>query len=250
MMESTELEPADILNKTVTEVMLEQQRASEIFKRLGLPIRDNENKTLMEVCSSEKVDEYDLKQELDHLKKGARFDCPSGIFCWSVELIIKYLEEEHHYYTRMLIKDASDYERRACNGEEGNLNLKQLRWYFKKLKDKLELHLKFEEEKFFPCLLKLFRKNGDPKDGVVQALRKQVQLIQKDQDEIEYLSHRIYTLSNHFTAPEHASSTVLLLYGTLEKLHKDIEKHHFLEQQYMIQKLKSKLHSLNSAATL
>lgn len=238
-------EPPNILNMTIADFLQDEKRGSELLQVLGIPARGNEHKTLMEVCTAGQRNESEVLKEIERLKKGADFDYPEGIFSWSPELVIRYLEEEHHDYTSSLIRDAEDYGERAWDVHGTQYpELNQVKWYVQKLKKKLEMHLNFEEQKFFPKVLKFFEVNGETKDGTVQSLKKQAEIIEKDQEEIEYLVGRMRELTDNFTPPQEACTTFRLLYFTLQKLDEDLEKHHFLEEQYVLLKLKTKLKNL------
>lgn len=89
--------------------------------------------------------------------------------------------------------------------------------------------------------MKLFSQNGEPRDGLVQSLKNQIMLIQKDQEEIEYQIGRIAELTDSFKPPNEACTTFRLLYTTLKNLKDDLEKHHFLEEQYLISRIKSEI---------
>ncbi len=245
MLNIKEKEPPNTLNMTIADFLQKEKSASRLLQVLGIPTRGNEQKTLMEVCTARQRNEDEVLKEIERLKKGAEFDYPEGIFSWSPELVIRYLEEEHHNYTSSLIRDAEDYGERAWDVHGTQYpELNQVKWYVQKLKNKLEMHLKFEEQKFFPTVLRLFEMNGETKDGTVQSLKKQAEIIVKDQEEIEYLVGRIRDLTNNFTPPKEACTTFRLLYFTLQKLDEDLEKHHFLEEQYVLSKLKTKLENL------
>lgn len=244
-MNIAEKEPANILKKTIADFLQDEKRGSELLQVLGIPFRGNEQKTLMEVCKAQQRNEDEIYKEIEKLKKGAEFDYPERIFSWSPELIIQYLEEEHHDYTITLIRDAEDYGERAWDVHGTQYpELNQVKWYVQKLKEKLEMYLKFEEHNFFPKVHRFFEMNGETKDGTVQSLKKQAEIIEKDQEEIEYFVRRIRELTDNFTPPNKACTTFRLLYFTLQKLDEDLEKHHFLEEQYVLLKLKTKLENL------
>ncbi|HBQ59054.1 MAG TPA: hypothetical protein DD671_05365 [Balneolaceae bacterium] len=235
MAEIMERTGSRLLAMTVSELLEQESRATDVLKNLGLPIKGNEDKSVMEVCTAQQKNEDEVLEALLKLGNGKGFEYPPGIFGWSPELVVKYLEEEHHSYTRSLVEDATGFEHRACDVHGTQYpELNQVRWYFEKLKEKLEFHLKFQEEKFFPAVLKLFAHNGEPRDGLVKSLKKQIALIQKDQEEIEYQIGRIAELTDNFTPPSEACTTFRLLYTTLKNLKDDLEKHHFLEEQYLI----------------
>ncbi|HET8865625.1 MAG TPA: hemerythrin domain-containing protein [Gracilimonas sp.] len=247
MMNIEEKESPKILSMTIADFLQEEKRGSRLLQVLGIPAKGNEHKTLMEVCTTGQRNEDEVIKEIERLKQGAEFDYPEGIFSWSPELVIRYLEEEHHNYTCSLISDAEDYGERAWDVHGTQYpELNQVKWYVQKLKKKLEMHLNFEEQKFFPKMLKFFEMNGETKDGTVQSLKKQTEIIEKDQEEIEYFIQRIRDLTDNFTPPKEACTTFRLLYFTLQKLDEDLEKHHFLEEQYVLSKLKTKLENIIS----
>ncbi|SMO65552.1 hemerythrin domain-containing protein [Gracilimonas mengyeensis] len=240
-----EKEPPGILKKTIADFLQEEKRGFRLLQVLGIPTRGNEHKTLMEVCTVENRNEEEILKEIKQLKKGTEFDYPDGIFSWSTELVIRYLKEEHHDYTISLIQNADDYGARAWDVHGAQYpKINQVNWYVQKLKKKLEMHLSFENQKYFPNVLRFFQMNGEPKDGMVQSLKKQTEIVEKDQQDIEYFTQRIRDLTNNFTPPKEACTTFRLFYLTLQKLDQDLKKHHFLEHQYVLSKLKMKLDNL------
>lgn len=237
----------EVLKLTIAEVLHQHGRASEVLKNMGMAIAGNEEKTLLEVCTAGKLNENEVRRELNRLNVDDPFVYPDGIFGWSPELVIRYLEEEHHQYTRSLLEDAVGFKERACQVHGTQYSeLSQLGWYLEKLRDKLEFHLKFQEDKFFPLAQKLLNGSDAPKDGLVKSLEKHIQLIQKDQEDIEYFCKRIRELSGNYTPPKEACITFRLLYSTLEELQDDLKKHHFLEEQYLVDKLQAKINVVQS----
>jgi iron-sulfur cluster repair di-iron protein len=235
-------ESLSILKMTIADFLQEEKRGANLLQVLGIPARGNEHRTLVEVCSMQQRNEDEVLKEIERLKKGAEFDYPEGLFSWTPELVIRYLKEEHHNYTRSLINDAKDYGERAWEVHGTQYpELNQVKWYVQKLSDKLEMNLKFEEQKFYPKVLRFFEMNGEAREGTVQSLKKQSNIIAKDQNEIEYLVGRLHELTNDFNPPVEACTTFRLLYYALQKLEEDLEKHHFLEEQYVLSKLKTKL---------
>ncbi|WP_020402577.1 hemerythrin domain-containing protein [Gracilimonas tropica] len=248
MMNLAEKKPSVLLNLTISDFLQENGRSSELLESLGISIQGNEDKTLMEVCTAQQKNEDEVVKEIRRFKMGRFLNYPEGIFNWSPELVIHYLEEEHHNYTRSLLRDINYYGERAWDVHGTQYSeLNQVKWYVEKLKGKLEMHIKFEENKFFPMTLRFFGMNGDIKHGTVQSLKKQVDLVEKDQKEIAYLMGRLRDLTKKFTPPKEACTTFRLLYSNLQKLDEDLEKHHFLEEQYVLYRLRSKLRNLQNA---
>jgi len=227
---------------TISEFLQREQRASDLLDIVGLSYRGNEHKTLIELCTAQQKNEEDLFREIKKFRKGAKFQYPSGIFRWSPELVVSYLEEEHHSYTRRLIRDAEYFGKRACDVHGSQYpELSQVKWYVNQLTEKVKFHLKFEEQKFFPLALSFLKQTKIPGYGATESLKKQISVVQKHQQEIEYFFKRIREVTKNFTPPQKACTTFRLFYSTLRKLDTDLAKHHFLEEQYIITKLQIKM---------
>ncbi|SMO66469.1 iron-sulfur cluster repair di-iron protein [Gracilimonas mengyeensis] len=234
-----ENESTNVLKMTITNFLQEEKRGSELLQVLGIPAQGNGHKTLMEVCTAQQRNEDEVIKEIERLKKEPEFDYPEGFFSWLPKHVIQYLKEEHHEYTCSLIRDAQEYGERAWEVHGIQYpKLNEVKWYVQKLKEKLETHLNFEKLEFFPMMLRLFDLNGEASNEIVETLKKQAKIIEKDQEEIKDYLQRIHDLTDDFTPPSEACTTLRMLYFTLLKLDEDLIKHYFKQEKYLLSKLK------------
>lgn len=225
---------ASLLNKKVSEIVIEKAGAGELLKTLGIKLEEFEDSTLIQACAALKLNENDALKSLANLEKNKKFNTPNNIHSWTPAFLIQYIKQEYHTYTRSLLEDATSYEERARAVHAPQYpELNQIQWYFESLKEKMSFHLKFQEEKFFPSV-KSFLTSSNVTDGKVRSMEKQIYLVQKDQEELEYFLEKIAELSDNFTPPADACTTLRLFYSTLSELNEDLKSHHFVESEYLI----------------
>lgn len=246
-MKLKEVDNSDILSETFAEIAEKDHQAGEMLKTLGLKVKGNEDEKLNRLCAEQQLDETDLLKNILNLESEKRYALPNKYHSWTTDLLVQYIIQEHHIYTRSLLADALDYANRAemVHSKE-HPQLSQVKWYLLKLEDKLSFHLKFQENKFFPAAT-AFLTSMIKTEGKIRSIEKQVQLVKKDQEEVNYLMSRMGELTNGFTSPDHVCTAFRLFYSTLKELNFDLKKHHFLEEEYLLSSVGKRVDLIKSS---
>lgn len=236
-MQVQESNNALLLNKKINELVMGIPGADEVLKIFGIPVMDFESDTLIQVCASLKLNENDVLNSLQKLQQNHKYHLPNKYHSWPVSMLIQFIKQEHHAYTRSLIEDITGYEEKARSVHANQYpKLNQIHWYFQNFKEKMLFHLKFQEEKFFPST-KSFISASVNTDGKVRSMEKQIQLVKKDQEELDHAISKMAELSNNFTPPSNTCTTLQLMYHGLYNLKEDLKVHHFIENEYLISAL-------------
>lgn len=233
-MKVSETAYAALLNKKLAEIVTENPGAAEVLKTLGISVKEDEEATLIQAAATLKLDENEVLQSLVNLNRNKELCVPVKIQTWPVPLLMQFIQREYHKYELSLLEDALAFEKRVTElFGDAYPETNQIHWYLDSLKEKMVFHFKFQEEKFFPSI-RTFLSTSVSTDGKVRSMEKQVQLVQKDQEEMQYLLAKIAEISNNFTPPVEDSPAFDVFYSRLKEMHADLQTHHFVENEYLI----------------
>lgn len=235
-METTKVPDERFSGQTIGQIVAQNYRTSDVFKSYGIDFCCGGDVKLEKACSESNIDQDILEKEL--VKKisegepyGQQFDT------WKLDFLMDFIVEQHHRYMREALPEIDDYMQRVCkiHGIQ-HPELKQIHWYFDRLNEDFNLHMKFEEEKAFPLIKTLLNSSNENKYGEQKNTKETLRLMEDDHGKTGKRIAKIKSLSNNYTPPEDACNTYIVLYNKLRELEADIKKHVHLENNILTPK--------------
>ncbi|GAA4471127.1 iron-sulfur cluster repair di-iron protein [Nibrella saemangeumensis] len=224
---------------TVGEIVAQDIRTAEIFKRLGIDFCCNGKRTLAEASQRAGVPVQEVIEKLGHLPTGKRL--PSEQFDrWSPVFLADYIVNVHHgyLYENLPFIEQLAYKVASKHGERFPEVL--LIWdTYEALKAELIPHLEKEERVVFPFIRQLVqaeRVNTSIPVTQIGSLQMPIHVMEAEHDAAGTLLFKLRELTSDYTPPINACNTHRLLYAKLEELETDLMQHIHLENNLLFPK--------------
>ena len=228
----------NIDEKTVAEIVSENIKTADIFKKNGIDFCCGGNIKVQEVCEKKGVDFNQLKNEIDSINEK-----PSNAHdfnTWDLDFLADYIINTHHKYVieaNDLIIQYSDKVAKV-HGHHYT-EVVEINKLFHALSNELKMHMHKEEMMLFPYIkeLAIAKKNGvavnPPPFGTIQN---PINMMEVEHDGAGNIIKNITELSNNFIPPEEACNTFKALYAKLDEYQNDLFQHIHLENNILFPK--------------
>jgi len=236
----------DINDKTVAEIVSQDYRTADAFKKNGIDFCCGGKVTLKEVCENKNISYEKLKADIE--TSTTRREEKHDFNHWPLDQLTDYISEKHHRYVRENIPIITQYAEKVTlvhgNGSPETVEIKDI---FKALSQELLLHMHKEESILFPYIKKLSAmRRGEipftpPPFGSIQN---PIRMMEIEHELAGDNERRIKELSNSYEPPAHACNTFRVLYAKLHEFESDLHKHIHLENNILFPraiKLETKL---------
>jgi regulator of cell morphogenesis and NO signaling len=156
---------------------------------------------------------------------------------YPVQLIIGYLNETHRYYRDKILPEIEEMIEKLISSCKGDCdNLKLIEEFYQKYKDELKLHLKNEEDRFFPYVLELSESKNTHAD--LEEIRKKYNFSYDIHTrEHESVEAKLFDLKNiliKYLTPTYDTDLGNTLLSELFVFEKDLNDHERLEDVILI----------------
>ncbi|PCJ27897.1 MAG: iron-sulfur cluster repair di-iron protein [Flavobacteriales bacterium] len=228
----------DIDDKTVAEIVTENIKTADVFKKNGIDFCCGGNVKVQEICEKKGVDYNVIKDEI------AKIDAPSSdthdYNSWDLDFLADYIINTHHKY----VAEANDliiqYSDRVAKVHGHHYTeVVEINKLFHAIADELKAHMYKEEMMLFPHIKELaIAKRNDtkvvpPPFGTIQN---PINMMEAEHDGAGDILRQIAELSNNFTPPAEACNTFRALYSKLEEYQNDLFQHIHLENNILFPK--------------
>jgi regulator of cell morphogenesis and NO signaling len=228
----------NIDNKTVAEIVTENIKTADVFKKNGIDFCCGGNVKVQEICAKKGVDYSKLKEDINNIgnaPKGAQ-----DYNTWELDFLAEYIINTHHKYVKEaneLIVQYSDKVAKV-HGHHYTETI-EINKLFHEIANELNMHMHKEENILFPFIKAIAKakKEGTPLSpppfGSIQNPINMMEMEHTDAGEILF---KIKELSNNHTPPEGACNTFKALYSKLEEYQDDLFQHIHLENNILFPK--------------
>ena len=228
----------DIEDKTVAQIVTENIKTADIFKKNGIDFCCGGNIGVQEICKKKGVDFDVVKQEIENLNttSSGSHDFDS----WDLDFLTDYILNTHHKYVAEAKGIIIEYSDKVAKVHGHHYKeVVEINELFHSLSDELTSHMQKEETILFPFIkeMVLVKKNGTqlqaPHFGTIQN---PINVMDAEHDGAGDIVKKIAELSNNFTPPEEACNTFRALYASLEEFQNDLFQHIHLENNILFPK--------------
>lgn len=228
----------EIDEKTVAEIVTENIKTADIFKKNGIDFCCGGNVNVQDVCIKKGVDFELVKKEILELENK-----PTGsqdFNSWDLDFLADYIQNTHHKYVEEangLIIQYSDKVAKV-HGHHYTEVVK-INKLFHAIAGELTMHMKKEEMILFPFIKQIAQAKKDgttlnpPGFGTIQN---PINMMEAEHDDAGDIIKEIAALSNNFTPPPEACNTFRALYAKLEEYQNDLFQHIHLENNILFPK--------------
>jgi regulator of cell morphogenesis and NO signaling len=228
----------NIEEKTVAEIVTENIKTADVFKKNGIDFCCGGNVKVQEICEKKGVDFNVIKEELLNINK----DASNGhdFNSWDLDFLADYIVNTHHKY----VAEANDliiqYSDKVANVHGHHYSeVVEINKLFHAIANELKMHMHKEEMMLFPFIkeIALAKKNGTPlPQSPFGTIQNPINMMEAEHDDAGDIIKQIAELSNNYTPPAEACNTYRALYAKLEEYQNDLFQHIHLENNILFPK--------------
>ena len=224
--------------QTVGQIVAEDYRAAEVFKKYGLDFCCGGNKTIEEAAATKGVDPNLVKKALTNLAEQPNEH--HNYDEWSLDFLVDFIINNHHKYCRSTLPEINFYAKKVLSAHgDDHPELEEIYYELVKLYSEMIEHLDDEESVLFPYIKKLVEadeNNKISKPSGFGMVAHPISMMEEEHEEAGEAMAKIRKLSNNFRLPEDACATYRVLYENLGAFEKDLHKHVHLENNILFPK--------------
>lgn len=225
-------------DKTVAEVVTENIKAADVFKKHGIDFCCGGGITIEKACSKNGVEYSILEGELNavdqNVSRSYNYDG------WELGFLIDHIENVHHTYVEESIPIILQYAEKVAK-VHGHHYKEVVEIYnlFIEVSKELTAHMKKEEFILFPYakqLAKAEKEQTKPSMPHFGTVNNPIAMMENEHESAGDVFKTIAKLTNNYNAPKEACNTFLALYSKLEEFELDLHQHIHLENNILFPK--------------
>lgn len=226
-------------DKPVGELVAEDYRMAEVFKKFGIDFCCGGKRTVKEACERKGVDYATLRSELAQVG-GKECKTAENFNEWGLDLLAEYIVQKHHAYVKKNIPLLLEFSEKVAT-VHGNANpeVVQIASLFRQVADEMQMHMMKEERGLFPYIKDLVSAKNQgirPARPHFGTIRNPVNMMEAEHDTAGNLLKQISELSNNYTPPVYACNTYRVEYHKLKEFEDDLHQHVHLENNILFPK--------------
>jgi len=230
----------ELSETSVAELVANDYRTAEIFKKHGIDFCCGGKKSIAKVCSEKNISADELESEILALQNKPK-DAEHNFNEWSLAFLAEYIVNVHHRYVNNNLNQITEYAQKVARVHgEHNPETKDIAQLWDDVVAELTMHMKKEELILFPYIKNIERySNGELKEFPFShfgTVKNPIRMMENEHDLAGNLMKNIELLSNNFTPPAHACNTYRVLYAKLKEFQNDLHQHIHLENNILFPK--------------
>lgn len=236
--------PTSTVNATrrVSEIVRDNYRTADVFKRLGINYCCGGNISLEEACTNKGINLHEVETALQPAFSSTPLTGSIQYADWKMDFLIDYLVNIHHAYLKMTLPPLTEAFTSYVDGHTKKYpNLAKVLRVYKELEEKVQQHNHVEETSIFPYLKQMINAyNRKETYGAlfVKTMRKPLQrIIEKEYQQITELLLQLRTATDNYNIPEGNCTNYGVFMSKLAELDNDLVQHKHLENNILFPKV-------------
>lgn len=226
-------------SETIGEMVVNDYRKAEVFRKFGLDFCCGGKKTLDKACKSKGIDVKEVENALNEIDKQDT-SRTEDYNSWDLDFLADYILNKHHKYIENAHPMLNEFSNKVARVHGSrHPEVVEIAEYYAAIADELTQHMHKEEVILFPYIkeLAVAKRNGTtmsrPPFGTIQN---PINMMEEEHVSAGGLLDKIKELSNDFTPPEDACSSYRVLFSKLQEYELDLHQHIHLENNILFKK--------------
>jgi regulator of cell morphogenesis and NO signaling len=220
------MEKNDLVSRKIGDIVTNNFKAAEIFKKYGIDFCCGGNSTLKLACTEKNIDIEVLSDELAELE-GQPTDAAHNFKEWDLGFLCDYIVNTHHQTVRKLLPQALAYTQKIAEVHGSHhLELLQIASLFSQINDELVPHLKNEEEILFPAIKDALKTGSALSE---ETIKSEIARMSAEHEFAGNAMDKINKLSDGYRLPQDACNSYMVAFKLLEQFEDDLHIHVHLE---------------------
>lgn len=227
--------------KTVRDIVFDDYRTADVFRKWGINYCCGGNLPLAEACSAKQIDPAAMEQELKQATRTITLSNSTAFNEWPVPFLTDYIVYVHHSYLKRALPQLRQLMASFVPGHLKKYpHLAEVQQTLQDLADELEEHLKEEEESIFPYVKQInstYSQKEKYGSLFVRTMRKPLgQTVEKDHSRIASLLKQLRQQTKGYTFGPDACANYRVIYNKLKEFDADLVQHKHLENNILFPK--------------
>lgn len=223
----------DLRSMKVGDIVTEDFRAAEIFKREGIDFCCGGNQSLEQAAKEKNLNITEIEYKLNNLDEVVS-NRQLNYNDWNLDFLCDYIVNEYHNKVYKLLPQLMAYLNKLVQVHGANHpELKEIADLFLLVKTELPIHQRQEEEVFFPAIKEALRTNSVQAKEIITS---QIAPMMDEHELIGGTIDKINVLSKRYSVPDDGCNTYRLTYKLLEEFEDDLHTHVHLENNILYPK--------------
>lgn len=225
----------DIENKTVAELVTENYKTADVFKKNGIDFCCGGKVSVKSICEKKNIGYEKIKLELEAVEQPN--DLSHDFKSWDLERLVDHIINVHHAYVNENIPIISQYADKVARVHgHANPEVIKINDLFRTIADDLNNHMYKEENILFPYIKNLALVEGGKTDFQLPhfgTIQNPINMMENEHTAVGNYGFEIAGLSNNYTPPGHACNTYRVLFAKLKEFEEDLHQHIHLENNIL-----------------
>jgi regulator of cell morphogenesis and NO signaling len=228
-----------VANTTIGEIVAADIRTAKVFEAHGIDFCCGGKVALSTICAEKGLNLDVIEKELE-VVQSAPVERSQNYSSWTLPFLADYIVNTHHVYLKENDAQIAAYALKIA-GVHGahHPEVIEIAAIFDKIATDMTIHLKEEEEVFFPALKRAdaARISGStPEAKDRDTIRASLLRLHREHEEIGDAVHLIRHLSKDYAIPGDVCNTFMVTYQKLKEFEDDLHKHVHLENNILFPK--------------
>lgn len=229
---------ADVREQTVGAIVTRDFRTAAVFESYGIDFCCGGDVALGDACRAARVEPERVEADLARVTAAPSTGRDHDFASWTLTRLIDHIKAIHHRYLRENTARTGAYARKIADVHGANHpELAEISALYDDTAAALMTHLDDEEQIYFPAVKRAeaaVRSGGAVDAADAATLRRGVEQLAAEHDEVGGALHRIRDLSMGYALPADACATYDLTFRSLQEFEADIHKHVHLENNILL----------------
>ena len=225
--------------KTIGEIVADDYRTAKVFENHGIDFCCGGKVALAATCTKKGIDLGTITEELE-AAKGGQVERNQNYALWELPFLTDYIINVHHTYLKENTGEISAYVHKiAVIHAAHHPEVIEIATIFDKIAIDLTVHLREEEEEFFPAIKRVHgaRKAGStPAAKDIETIMTSLRKLRHEHEVIGDAIHAIRRLTKEYSIPGDVCNTFVVTYNKLKEFEDDLHKHVHLENNILFLK--------------
>jgi regulator of cell morphogenesis and NO signaling len=225
--------------KTIAEMVTEDYRTADVFKKFGIDFCCGGKVTVEEICKKKNINYTSLSDQLNQVGQ-LKENTDSNYNDWQLDKLANYILEKHHGYVSENLELIRQYaDKVALVHGQHRPEVKKISELYNEAAEELAMHMQKEEMVLFPyvnLLAAAKRSKVAIKTPHFGTVENPITMMESEHEAVGNLFHEIARLSDNYSAPPEACNTYRVLYAKLKEFEDDLHTHIHLENNILFPK--------------
>jgi len=220
-------------NTSIGEIVADDFRAAEIFRKEGIDFCCGGKKSLEQACEEKKIDSTSIIDQLIDLKNNPS-DEARNFREWDLAFLADYIVNTHHKYVLKTLPELTYYTHKIADVHGSNHpELNEVAALFDAINEELLQHLKKEEELLFPSVKEVLRNNSPEAKSIIHS---EISRMSGEHESAGGAMDRINSITSGYRVPADGCNSYQVTFKLLHQFEDDLHVHVHLENNILYPK--------------